>query len=184
VTNELIALIDRLDSEHVEVGHALDTLGSAMDRTMTWLCGLRSGRDRRPRSRPGRAHQSQDEVLFPGIAEMIGEPMVNLFMVEQVRIIALPDQAYERMGQAVADFDGCAELRELLGNHTEREDQVLFPTARGCWPTGAAILVTLCAAPRGRSPRPRLRRHASSGAPFRARAHAATIPGTRESPVS
>ena len=132
MTSELIALIDRLESEHVEVRHALDTLGSAIEqddgvalRGALQACAesLGTGLD---------VHSvAEDEVLFPGIAPFIGEGMVSAFTEEHLRIIALRDQAYERMGQGVADFDGCAELCELLGSHIEREDQVLFPAARG-----------------------------------------------------
>jgi hemerythrin-like domain-containing protein len=132
MNNELILLIDRLESEHVEVRYALDMLGSAIDQEddVALRAALLGGIDALGTGLDVHS-KAEDEVLFPEIAEMIGEEMVNAFAEEHVRIIALRDQAYERMGQGVADFDGCAELRELLGNHTEREDQVLFPAARG-----------------------------------------------------
>ena len=131
MTNELTALIDRLDSEHVEVRHALDTIGSAVDQEddVALRAALLGGIDVLGTGLDVHS-KAEDEVLFPGIAEMIGEEMVNAFAEEHARIIALRDQAYERMGQGVADFEGCAELGELLGNHTERQDEVLFPAAR------------------------------------------------------
>jgi len=57
--------------------------------------------------------------------------MVSVFVDEHVQIKALRDQVYERMAQGGTDFDGCAELCDLLSAHTQREDQVLFPAARG-----------------------------------------------------
>ena len=53
------------------------------------------------------------------------------FVEDHVRIRALRDQVYERMGQGEADFEGCGELCDLLTSHMERENQVLFPAARG-----------------------------------------------------
>jgi len=61
---------------------------------------------------------------------MLGEGMVSLFVEEHVRIRALRDQVYERMGQGRADFNECAELCDLLTDHMTREDQMLFPSAR------------------------------------------------------
>jgi hemerythrin-like domain-containing protein len=61
---------------------------------------------------------------------MIGQEMVSVFVEEHVRIRALRDQVYQRMRQGVADFEGCAELGDLLSDHMEREDKALFPSAR------------------------------------------------------
>ena len=131
MTNELILLIDRLESEHGEVIQALERLRPAL------------------KERDGEALQSaltagvevlgtaltvhsvtEDEDLFPQIAPMIGEEMVGAFVEEHVRIRALRDQVYARMERGEADFDGCAELCDLLAGHMEREDVALFPAAR------------------------------------------------------
>jgi iron-sulfur cluster repair protein YtfE (RIC family) len=131
LTSELIALIDRLASEHVEVARALDTIGSAIDQEdeVALRAALLAGNDALGTGLD--VHSSdEDEVLFPGVAAVIGEAMVSVFTEEHVRIIALRDQAYERMSQGVADFQACADLCELLGNHIEREDEVLFPAVR------------------------------------------------------
>jgi hemerythrin-like domain-containing protein len=131
MTSELIALIDRLEGEHVDVRHALEALGPAIegDDGVALRAGLAAGVSV---LRTGLDVHSgaEDDDLFPRIASMIGEGMVNVFAEEHVRIISLRDQVFERLEQGVADFDGCVELRELLGDHMEREDQVLFPAAR------------------------------------------------------
>jgi hemerythrin-like domain-containing protein len=126
----LLVLIDRLEGEHAEVRHALDALGSVEHGDGVALRGalaaglevLGTGLD---------VHSAdEDEDLFPRLAAMMGHGMVSVFVEEHVRIRALRDQVYESMRQGVADFDGCAELCELLGDHMEREDQALFPSAR------------------------------------------------------
>jgi hemerythrin-like domain-containing protein len=126
----LIVLIDRLESEHVEVRHALDGLGSVEQGDAVALRrALEAGFEILG---PGLDDHSRDEDddLFPRIAAMIGQEMVSVFVEEHVRIRALRDQVYQRMRQGVADFEGCAELGDLLSDHMEREDKALFPSAR------------------------------------------------------
>jgi len=132
LTSELILFIDRLESEHVDVLHAVDMLRPAIEAHdgVALQGALAAGVE--VLGTALNVHSGEeDEDLFPRIASMIGEGMVSVFVEEHVRIRALRDQIYERMGQGVADFDACAELCELLRDHMEREDQVLFPAARG-----------------------------------------------------
>ena len=132
MTNELILLIDRLESEHVEVIDVVERLRPAIKEG--------DGEALRSVLSAGAAvlgtaltvHSiTEDEDLFPQIAPMIGEEMVNAFAEEHVRIRALRDQVYARLEQGEADFDGCAELCDLLSGHMEREEVALFPAARG-----------------------------------------------------
>jgi hemerythrin-like domain-containing protein len=131
VTTELILLIDRLESEHVDVRHALDALGPAIKEGdgVALQGALAAGGEALGRALDVHSG-AEDHDLYPQIAPMIGEGMVSAFAEEHVRIRALRDQVYETMGQGRADFDGCVELCELLGDHMEREDRVLFPAAR------------------------------------------------------
>jgi hemerythrin-like domain-containing protein len=132
MTNELVVLIDRLEGEHVGVLDAVALIRSAVEeRDDVALKGaLAAGADELG-SALNIHSQVEDDDLFPQLAEMIGEGLVSVFVEEHVRIRALRDQVYERMGQGVADFDGCGELCDLLSSHMDREDQVLFPAARG-----------------------------------------------------
>ncbi len=132
MTKEMIVLIDRLESEHVDVLQALKTVRVAVEahdgaalREALEASGEEFG------TALNLHIEAEDEHLFPQIAEMIGEGMVSVFVDEHVQIKALRDQVYERLAQGETDFDGCAELCELLSAHTQREDQVLFPSARG-----------------------------------------------------
>lgn len=130
-TKELIVLIDRLESEHVEVLQALDTLGSAVATGdgVALRGALAEGVEILGAAL--NVHSAaEDEELFPQLAPMIGADLVSVFVEEHVRIRALRDEVYDRMGRGEADFDGCAELCDLLADHMERENLALFPAAR------------------------------------------------------
>jgi hemerythrin-like domain-containing protein len=132
MTNEMIVLIDRLESEHVDVLHALKMVRPAVEAHDG--AALREALEANGQEFGTALNihiEAEDEHLFPQIAEMIGEGMVSVFVDEHVQIKALRDQVYERMAQGGTDFDGCTELCELLADHMQREDQVLFPAARG-----------------------------------------------------
>jgi len=132
MTDNLLLLIDRLESEHVEVLHAAAMVRAAIElHDEVALKGALAAGEEALGAALTTHSEVEDEELFPRIAAMIGEGMVGHFIEEHVRIRALRDQVYERMGQGGADFDGCAELCDLLADHMEREDQVLFPAARG-----------------------------------------------------
>ena len=129
---ELVALMDQFEREHVEVREALAKIGVGVDArdsaaVMSALASssgvLQSGLD---------DHSSaEDKVLFPGIISDLGEGMVGLFVEEHVRILALRNQIYSNMEKGVADFQGCGDFSELLTSHIDREDAMLFPAARG-----------------------------------------------------
>lgn len=131
MTNELVLLIDRLESEHVEVLQAVAMLRPAIEAhdDVALTDALAAGEEVLGKALTIHS-EVEDDDLFPRIAPMIGEGMVSLFVEEHVRIRALRDQVYERMGGGGADFEGCAELCDLLADHMEREDNVLFPAAR------------------------------------------------------
>ena len=132
MTNDLVLLIDRLEGEHVEVLAAAAMLRPALEiHDAEALKGALAAGEQALGTALTEHSEVEDEELFPRIAAMIGEGMVSMFIEEHVRIRELRDQVYERMAQGVADFDGCAELCDLLADHMEREDKVLFPAARG-----------------------------------------------------
>jgi hemerythrin-like domain-containing protein len=128
----LIQLIDQLETEHVEVREALDRIVSATAEqdAVALQSALAAGAEILGTGL-NQHSLAEDEDLFPGIAPLIGEGMVGVFVEEHVRIRALRDQIYERMAKGEADFGGCTEFCELLTSHMEREDVALFPSARG-----------------------------------------------------
>ncbi|MEP7193886.1 MAG: hemerythrin domain-containing protein [Actinomycetota bacterium] len=132
MTKNLLRLIDRLEGEHVEVLDAVARVRAAVElqEDVALKAALAAGEDALGAALT-RHSEVEDVDLFPRIAAMLGEGMVSLFVEEHVRIRALRDQVYERMGQGRADFGGCAELCDLLTDHMTRENQMLFPSARG-----------------------------------------------------
>jgi hemerythrin-like domain-containing protein len=132
MTKNLLLLIDRLESEHVEVLDAVAALRPALEAQdeVALQVALTAG-ERALGAALTRHSEVEDDDLFPRIAAMIGEGMLSRFVEEHVLIRALRDQVYEQMREGEADFEGCAELCDLLADHMEREDKVLFPAARG-----------------------------------------------------
>jgi hemerythrin-like domain-containing protein len=124
--------MDRLQGEHVGVLEAGERLRLAIKEHdgEALQAALVAGKDELGDALTVHS-ETEDDDLFPLIAPMIGEGLVSIFVEEHVRIRALRDQVYEHAAKGEADFDGCAELCDLLESHMEREDQVLFPAARG-----------------------------------------------------
>ena len=128
---ELVKLIGTLESEHVEVRDALAKIdsavtvknASALSAALTSGLGvLGTGLD---------SHSlAEDNDLFPAIAELMGEGLVSVFVEEHTRIRSLRDQIYQAMDRGDADFERSGEFSELLGDHIDREDAMLFPSAR------------------------------------------------------
>ena len=132
MTKNLVLLIDRLESEHVEVMGAVALLRPAIEtRDDVALKDALAAGEQALGAALTKHSEVEDDDLFPRIAEMIGQGMVDVFIEEHVRIRRLRDEVYDSMGRGRADFDGCAELCDLLTDHMEREDKVLFPAARG-----------------------------------------------------
>jgi len=133
ITNqELIALIGQFENEHVEVREALARIDAGVDArdsdvvksALASSSGvLVAGLDE---------HSStEDNALFPRIAEFLGQGMVGVFAAEHIQILALRNQIYSNLERGVADFEGCASFSELLASHIDREDSMLFPASRG-----------------------------------------------------
>ncbi len=130
--SELIDLIGKFEEEHVEVREALAKIDAGVvakddaavrDALAASKAVLVSGLSE---------HSSaEDDVLFPGVTSLLGQGMIDVFVEEHVRILALRNQIYANMEKGVADFEGCSEFSELLGSHIDREDAMLFPAARG-----------------------------------------------------
>jgi len=132
MTNELTLLLDRLESEHVDVLAVVASLRPAIqDHDDVALKDALAAGEQALGPALNAHSDAEDKDLFPQIAEMIGAGLVGIFVEEHVRIRALRDQVYERIRQGQVDYHAVAEMCDLLDEHMGREDQVLFPTARG-----------------------------------------------------
>ncbi len=128
MSSELVQLIDRLEQEHAAVREALGALGALAEAGDA--AELRS-------ALPARAavlgaglddHSlTEDATLFPAIADAVGPDLVGVFAAEHVEILALRDELYGGGDDVTAP---CLGLCALLESHMEREELVLFPSAR------------------------------------------------------
>ena len=128
-------VIDQLLAEHQEVLPRVRRLAesAAADR----LELERAYGDAAPLlGAPLEAHIAlEDDVLFPAYAEASGaEDVVAQFRDEHRQILALRDElracheGRDDGGRSIVELS--AALCELLSSHMEREEQVLFPSAR------------------------------------------------------
>ena len=128
MSSDMVKLIDRLEQEHAAVREALGALGALAEAGD--VTGLSS-------ALPGRAavlgaglddHSlAEDATLFPAIADGVGPDLVGVFAAEHAEILALRDELYRGDGGEIA---ACLGLRALLESHMDREERMLFPSAR------------------------------------------------------
>lgn len=132
MTNPLLELLDRLGREHVEVREALAALGPpAQAGDLVELAARLPGCASVLGPALNEHSALEDEQLFPAVAALLGEDMVGTFAGEHDRIRALRDEVYDGLARGSVTAGVCIELCELLGDHIDREDEALFPAARG-----------------------------------------------------
>ncbi len=128
---ELVKLIGTLEGEHVEVRDALAKIDSAVTvKNASALSDALTSASEVLGTALDSHSLAEDNDLFPAIAEMMGEGLVSVFVEEHTRIRSLRDQIYQAMDRGDADFERSGEFSELLGDHIDRGDAMLFPSAR------------------------------------------------------
>ncbi len=78
----------------------------------------------------------EEEVAFSLIKQSVGEGIVAPFRSEHAEIRILRDEVLSQADAGVAPFDLCIQLCDLIQSHMQREDIMLFPTARNAQETG------------------------------------------------
>jgi hemerythrin-like domain-containing protein len=73
----------------------------------------------------------EENVAFSLIEEAIGEEIVAPFRTEHAEIRELRDEVLSQADAGVAPFNLCLQLCDLIQAHMQREDMMLFPSARG-----------------------------------------------------
>lgn len=73
----------------------------------------------------------EEDVAFTLIEKAIGEEIVTPFRTEHAEIRALRDEVLSQADTGVAPFNLCLQLCDLIQAHMQREDLMLFPSARG-----------------------------------------------------
>ena len=72
----------------------------------------------------------EESEVFAAVAEALGESLVQPFSEEHVEIRQLRDQMYTQLARGEAPFDASLSRCELILAHQQREDLMLFPSAR------------------------------------------------------
>ncbi len=131
INSELLALIGTLEKEHVEVRDALDRIDKAVDTNdpAALKDALEHGIPVLTEGLDGHS-AAEDDSLYPAIADALGQGLVDAFVDEHDRIRSLRNQIYGAIDKGRADFGASAEFSELLRSHIDREEMMLFPSAR------------------------------------------------------
>ncbi len=72
----------------------------------------------------------EEEVAFSLIGQAIGEEIITPFRTEHTEIHALRNEVLAQADAGVAPFNLCLQLCDLIQAHMQREDMMLFPSAR------------------------------------------------------
>lgn len=77
------------------------------------------------------AHIAAEEAeVFSAITKTLGDGLVANFYDEHVEIRAIRDEIYAGIARGEAPFGPSLRLCELIQEHQQREDLMLFPSAR------------------------------------------------------
>jgi hemerythrin-like domain-containing protein len=72
----------------------------------------------------------EEAEAFTAIAETLGDNFVAQFYKEHGEIRALRDDLYASLARGETPFESALCLRDVILAHQEREDMMLFPSAR------------------------------------------------------
>ena len=72
----------------------------------------------------------EEDVAFYIIGQAIGEEIVTPFRTEHTEIRALRDEVLAQADSGDEPFSLCLQLCDLIQSHMQREDMMLFPSAR------------------------------------------------------
>ncbi len=80
----------------------------------------------------------EDDIAFPAIAEALGDGIVTPFRAEHVEIRELRDQVLANAAEGRVSVARALQLCDLITAHMEREEAMLFPSAREALAGGRA----------------------------------------------
>jgi len=72
----------------------------------------------------------EEDVAFSLIGDAVGEEIIAPFRTEHTEIRALRDEVLYQVDSGIAPFNLCLQLCDLILAHMQREDMMLFPSAR------------------------------------------------------
>ncbi len=72
----------------------------------------------------------EEDVAFSLIEQAVGEEIITPFRTEHTEIRTLRDEVLSQADSGIAPFNLCLQLCDLIQAHMQREDMMLFPSAR------------------------------------------------------
>lgn len=124
-------ILTRLSAEHETLRTYLERIQSAAEARDAAALAASLEAARAELSDELDAHIAVEESeAFSAIAETLGEGLVAPFYDDHVEIRILRDEIYLRLAQGQSPYDLCLRLCELILSHQQREDLMLFPSAR------------------------------------------------------
>lgn len=124
-------VLTRLSQEHESLRAHLERIESAAERrdAGALVASLESARTALTEELD--AHITSEEAeAFSAIGETLGAGLVAPFYEEHGEIRALRDDLYARLARGEAPFEPALHLLGIIMAHQEREDMMLFPSAR------------------------------------------------------
>lgn len=123
--------LTRLSQEHDELRAHLERIEAAADAraAATLAASLESARAALTLELDAHIALEEAEAFAP-IAETLGAGLVAPFYDEHVEIRATRDEAYALLERGEAPYAQALRLCDLILSHQQREDMMLFPSAR------------------------------------------------------
>jgi hemerythrin-like domain-containing protein len=73
----------------------------------------------------------EEEGVFSLAEQAVGPGIVGTFRAEHTEIQTLRDELFAQAEQAAVSFSLCLQFCDLIRTHMLREDEMLFPSAKG-----------------------------------------------------
>lgn len=124
-------ILTQLSSEHAELRALLSRIESAAEARDAAALTESLKVSRATLTVELDAHIAMEEIeAFDVISDTLGEGLVAPFRADHAEIRATRDEVYERLGRGETPYEASVRLCSLLLSHQEREDLMLFPSAR------------------------------------------------------
>lgn len=124
-------VLTRLSAEHETLSAYLERIQSAAEArdAATLSTGLEAARAALTDELDAHIAIEESEA-FSAIAETLGEGLVAPFYAEHIEVRRLRDDIYTQLAGGKAPYEQALHLCELILAHQQREDLMLFPSAR------------------------------------------------------
>ncbi len=127
----MLDTLERLSREHEDLRALLAPIESAADARDATALAASLEAARAMLTAELDAHiVTEEAMVFTPTAARLGEDLVTVFYEEHTEIRATRDEVFARLDRGEAPYGPSLRLCELILNHQQREDLMLFPSAR------------------------------------------------------